>query len=78
MNYNFPHFQVEVLWFVTPCCVTVQYQCFGEPCCFHLHPEDVGSTVLSYQNTTRRHNSEELDLDLHHLHENLKSHLLIL
>jgi hypothetical protein len=29
--------QVEVFWFVTPCSVAIGYQCFGGPCCLHLH-----------------------------------------
>jgi hypothetical protein len=29
-------FQVEIFWVVTPCCVVVGYQDFGEPCCLHL------------------------------------------
>jgi hypothetical protein len=34
-------------------------------------------TVVSYHNTTRRHNSEDLDLNFHRL-ENLKTHIKIL
>jgi hypothetical protein len=50
--------QVEVFRVVTPRSVVVGYQCFGGPFCLHL------------QVITRRHNPEELDLNLHH-RENL-------
>jgi len=33
-------FQVEVFWVVTPCSM-VWYQSFRDPCCLHLHPEDL-------------------------------------
>jgi len=26
-----------------PCIVAVEHQCFGGPCCLHLHPELGGS-----------------------------------
>jgi len=29
--------QVEVFWVVTPCSAVLGYQCFGGPCCLHLH-----------------------------------------
>jgi hypothetical protein len=51
---------IEVkVWVVMPCSIAVGYQRFGGPCCFHLHSED-GSI-----NTTRHHNSENLDLKHH-------------
>jgi len=31
------HFQVVVFWVVTTCRDVVGYQCFGRPCCLHLH-----------------------------------------
>jgi hypothetical protein len=31
--------QVEVFWVVMVCSVRVGYQCFGGPCCLHLHGE---------------------------------------
>jgi len=49
--------QVEVLLVATPCSVVVGYQ--------PLHPEDGGTmnlcTLVSYPNTTRRHNQQDLD-----------------
>jgi len=29
--------QVEVFWVVTLCIDAIGYQCFGGPCCLHLH-----------------------------------------
>jgi len=49
------------------------------PRCLHLHfivkmeAAWNSETLLSYRNTTRRHNPKELDLNLHR-HENLKYH----
>jgi hypothetical protein len=44
-----------------------------------LHPEDGGSmdpeTLVSYSNTTRRHNPEDLDLKHHH-RENFKTNTI--
>jgi hypothetical protein len=43
-------FEVEVCWVVTPCSVVVGYQCFGEPCCLHLHwVVKPSSDVVGYQ-----------------------------
>jgi len=49
-------FPFEVFWVVTPCSVVVGYQRFRGPCCLHI------KGVLSYHNTTRHHNPEDLDL----------------
>jgi hypothetical protein len=43
------------------------HQRFGGPCCLHLQSE----TLVSYHSTARRHNPEDLDLNLHR-RENLK------
>jgi len=56
-------FRVEVLWAATRCSVVVRYQRFWGPYCLHLR-------LLSYHNTTqhnttRRHNPEEVNLNLH-------------
>jgi hypothetical protein len=65
-------FQFDVFWVVTPCSVVVGYQQrFRDPCCLHLHnPEDLevtltSKTLVSYQNTTWRHNPEDHDLKRH-------------
>jgi hypothetical protein len=52
--------QDKVFWFVTPCSIVVGYQSFGGPCCFHLEGEP--ESLVSYRNTTRRQNPEDLDL----------------
>jgi len=66
--------QVQVFWVVTQCSVTVRYQRFGELCCLHLQCEArFSETLVSYRNTTRRHNLEDLDMNLH-CRENLISH----
>jgi len=62
-------FQVDVFWVVMSCSVAVGYQRFGGLCCLHLQGEE---TLVSYRNTARRHNPEDLDLNLHR-RENLKS-----
>jgi hypothetical protein len=51
------YFQVMAFWVVTPCSVAVTYQRLRGLCCLHLH----GETLVSYHNTTRRHNPEDLD-----------------
>jgi hypothetical protein len=53
---------------VTSCRVVVGYQHFGRPCSLHLQGEvktKAGTfleMLVSYHNTTRRHNPEDLDL----------------
>jgi hypothetical protein len=46
--------QVKVFWDMTPCCVTVGYERFGGPCCFH-HPEDRGSLVVRNVGILQQH-----------------------
>jgi hypothetical protein len=66
-------FQVVVLWVVTPCNEVVGNQRLGGSCClnhFTLKTEARKSseTLVCYI-TTRRHNTQERDLNLHR-HEN--------
>jgi len=65
-------FQAEVFWVVMPCSIVVGYQRFGGPCCLLLQGEMkavwTSETLVSYPNTIRHHNPEELDLkELHRL-----------
>jgi len=62
-------FQVEIFWVATPCIVMVGYQHFRLTCCFRLKGEVKmeaawSSEALLYNNNTRRHNQEDLDLKL--------------
>jgi len=60
-------FQVEVFWVISPCSTVVRYQQFRGLCWLHLQDDmEVAwtSETLSYHNTTRRHNLEDLDLKL--------------
>jgi hypothetical protein len=67
--------QVEVFWVVTPCSVVVEYQRFRDTCCVYLHftlkmeAALSSETMVSYYNTTWRHNPEDLDLKHHRCEE---------
>jgi hypothetical protein len=62
--------RVEVFWVVTLCIVVVGYECF----IFRVKMKAArrSYTLVCYQNTTRRHNPEDLDLK-HHRREGLKT-----
>jgi len=53
---------MDVFWDVTPCNFVV----------LDIHAVSTSETSVSYHNTTRRHNPEDLDLNLHH-RKSLKS-----
>jgi hypothetical protein len=65
--------QVVVLWVVTPCRDMVRCQRLEEPC-FTLKTEAArfSETMVSYRNTTQRHNPEDHDFNLHR-RKNLQS-----
>jgi hypothetical protein len=46
--------QFKIFWVVTPCNVAVGYQCFGGPCCLHLHLSS-NDTVLSLHTLHPKH-----------------------
>jgi len=52
MSWNTTPFQVEVFWVMTPCSVVVKV----------ARPFEA---LVTYHNTTRPHNPEDLDLNLH-------------
>jgi hypothetical protein len=73
--------QIPVCWVVMPSCDVAGHQRFGKPCCLHIQlfllKMDVArfpETVMSYRNTTRRQNPEDVDFILHR-HESLKSRI---
>jgi hypothetical protein len=51
-------FQIEVFWVVTPCSVLAGYQ----PTRLKMKAAWIFKTLLSYYNTTRHHNPENLNL----------------
>jgi hypothetical protein len=64
--------RIVVLRVLTACREAVGYQSCRGPYCLNLQGEvrmeapRPSETLVSYYNTTRRHNPEDRDLDLHH------------
>jgi hypothetical protein len=63
-----------VFWVMTLLSDVVGYQRLGGPCCLHFQGEMASETFVSYDITTRCHNTEDHDINLHRS-ENFKSRI---